>query len=245
MNPLPDVGLHDRAIQGKRALSCANGKSAHRLRYCLLAMAPFFVSFQVTAAEDSDVAGQTTYEQRATTHVELGPTGPSAALDRFMLIRKRTEGCAVRFTDFRREGKKKPRSSTSSGGYDTYAEYDWYFQGDGSFDFSKLNVLTGHGKLHWGPDFRLGHGIILGGPKDTSRSVDCGTFHVWWTYPMNLAFFSFVDGKGRSDPSLEFAPTRWKDIQQVDFSNAKLRWINSAIASRMKESVWISLDQLP
>lgn len=199
----------------------------------------------VIAIENEKPSPQTIYEQRATTYAAIGPEGVTATLNRFILFRKGAHGCALRFSSFRREGENKPASFFRSGWADTWAEYDWYFQDDGTFDLSKTNVQSGHGKLRWGSDFRLGHGLILGGPKDANRSIDCGSFHVAWGYPMNLAFYSFARGKTEYDPQLEFAPTRWTKLEQLDFSNSGLRWISGLAAGKIKEEVWIPLEDLP
>ena len=186
-------------------------------------------------------------ERNADTHVQIGVHGPSAALNRFILLRKDRAGCAVKFTSYRRNHDWKPGSWTSTGDENTYADYDWYFQGDGSFDFRKPNVSSGHGKLRWGPIARLGHGLLLSGPSDANRSVDCGSFHVFWSYPMNFSFFSFEGEKSNYDAKLEFAPTRWITVDQIDFSNKKLVWTSGPAADRLKlkQNMWIPLEDLP
>jgi hypothetical protein len=186
-------------------------------------------------------------ERYANTHVRIGLNGTSPAANRFILLRKDRAGCAVKFTSYRRDHDWKPGSWTSTGDENTYAEYDWYYQGDGSFDFRKSNVLSGHGKLRWGPITRLGHGLLLRGPSDANRSVDCGSFHVAWGYPMNLSFFSFEGEKSNYDPKLEFAPTRWTTVDQIDVSNKKLVWTSGPAANRLKlkQDMWIPLEDLP
>jgi hypothetical protein len=75
--------------------------------------------------------------------------------------------------------------------------------------------------------------------------VDCGSFHVWWSYPMNLAYFSFEGEKAHDDPKLQFAPTRWTTVDEIDFSNRRLRWIDSRAATQLMKDVWIPLEELP
>ena len=191
--------------------------------------------------------GMLELEEHVKTHARIGLTGVSPVLNRLILLRKDGAGCALKFTSFRRDHDWKPGSWTSTGDENTYAEYDWYFQGDGSFDFRKANVLAGHGKLRWGPITRLGHGLLLRAPSDANRSVDCGSFHVSWGYPMNLSFFSFDGEKREYDPKLEFAPTRWTTVDQIDFSNKKLMWTSGPAANRLKlkQDMWLPLEELP
>ena len=90
------------------------------------------------------------YEQRAKSHTEISRSGISALLNGFVLTRKDGLACAFRFTSFRREGEFVPESYFTMGGYKTFAQYEWHFQGDGSFDFNKPNVQSGNGQLQWG-----------------------------------------------------------------------------------------------
>lgn len=190
-----------------------------------------------------EISESTLYEQRATTHGQLGPDGVTPVLNRFLLMRKGSAVCAIRFTGFRRQGTPGRETRFTSGDNSTFAEYDWYFQGDGSFDLRKPNVTMGHGKLHWGADRRLGHGLILTRPKGANRAVECGNFAVWWGYPMNLAFFSFVGEQALHDPELEFSLTKWRDISEIDASGSRLRWVNSRTTTR--QEVWIPMEELP
>ena len=163
------------------------------------------------------------YERHAETHAALRNSGVSATLNRFMLTKKNDQACAFRFTSFRRDGKFVPSSYFTMGGYETFAEYEWHFQGDGSFDLSKPNVQSGKGKLRWGPDTRIGHGLILTNRPEFNRGLMCGSFLIPWNYPMHLSFNSYVNNDSVWDPKREMAPTRWDKIHDVDFRNPKLR----------------------
>lgn len=110
---------------------------------------------------DAVERGRQLIEDRIRTHVEIGPRGAIGALNRFILIRKATYGCAIRFTSYRRDHDQRPPTFFNTGNENMYGAYDWYFQGDGSFDFTRSNVQAGQGKLHLGPVIQFGIGATV------------------------------------------------------------------------------------
>src|SRR5512139_286156 len=86
-------------------------------------------------------------EKLARTHARIDWHQVGAPVGRFLLIRKGSSTCAVRFTEFHRGNNAKPPTLFSSGDESHHAEYDWYWQADGSSDFRKPNVQSGHAKL--------------------------------------------------------------------------------------------------
>jgi hypothetical protein len=148
----------------------------------------------------------------------------SAPLGRFLLLRKKTAACAVRFTSFHRDGEYK------------YAEYDWYFQGDGSGDFLRPNATNGHNKLRDTAAIGFGHFVIK--PFSTG-GVTCGTLQVFWAYPIQLFF---VTSGMKDDYELELAPTKISEIQKVNINNTNLRWYK---LSEERPEMIIPTEELP
>lgn len=141
-----------------------------------------------------------------------GPTG------RLLLIRKEHAMCAVRFTTAQRYHDQKPVTTFNSGEESTSAEYDWWFQDDGSGDFMRANVTAGHEKLHRGPLKGIGRLAFQTG----STYVKCGPFKLTWFYPSAVDFW----GSGlKGDYGIELAPTPWRALSEIDLGDPRLRWI--------------------
>ncbi|MCI0409343.1 MAG: hypothetical protein L0191_12430, partial [Acidobacteria bacterium] len=107
------------------------------------------------------------------------PHGVSGPIYRFLLVRKDRDACALRFTDIHRGGDARPRSWWQEGGESEYAEYDWYYQGDGSGDFTRPNVQSGHGNLYEKPAVGIGRLRFSRG----INAIRCGSFRLGWSYP--------------------------------------------------------------
>ena len=146
--------------------------------------------------------------------------------------------CAVRFTRFHRDYDRKPDGVFISGDEHTYAEYDWYLQGDGSADFSKPNVTSGHGSVRNTPSIGIGHYSFK--PLATLY-VPCGSLKVEWAYPNALAFVTYVTSYPRFDYDLELAPTKAAEIHGVDLKSPRLHWYK---LQDRRAPFFVPLDQL-
>jgi hypothetical protein len=195
----------------------------------------------LSAGSEEGEAGRekTEVEVRAFDAAEVGHMAVSAPIGRFILIRKGTAVCAVRFTSFRRDYDQKPAGVFSSGDEHKYAEYDWYFQGDGSGDFTVPNVTSGHGSLRDAPSFGLGHYSVK---LSATLYVTCGPLKVSWGYPNALVFSTYQPGL-RTDYDLELAPTKAADVREIDLKNPGLTWYR--LGTQRGAPRFIPLEQLP
>jgi hypothetical protein len=132
--------------------------------------------------------------------VLIARTGVSMPLGRILLVRKGLEYCALKFTNTWLGDTK----------YDHYTAYEFYYQGDGSEDFSKDNVESGAGELFF-PRVRSWMGIpYTKGRKDVIR---CGRIKTKWFYIASMDF-------GNN----ELAPTPWTSITQVNVHDPRIQW---------------------
>ncbi len=150
--------------------------------------------------------------------VYLGGAMVAGALGRILLIRKGSEFCALKFTNTwlgRRPGEH-------------YTSYEYYYQGDGSGEFSKENVKSGKGEFFYpGRTVYLGHPSYLPGRVDTIRF---GKIKIEWTYTTVVRF------RGN-----EVAPTPWTSITEVNLKDPRIRWYRK---DRGRERTTMHIDQL-
>ncbi|MFZ2448261.1 MAG: hypothetical protein WAW37_18030 [Syntrophobacteraceae bacterium] len=134
----------------------------------------------------------------------------------FILIRKATNTCAVRFTESHRGGDQKPGTVFISGDESLYAEYDWFCQSDGSGDFTKSNVQSGHKQLTRKPLVGIGRFAFQTG----NIKVQCGPFNLSWIYPSGIGFFG---SQTPQDYGIELSPNKWKKIEEIDI-HSPIKW---------------------
>lgn len=146
----------------------------------------------------------------------VGPTFVSAPLERFLLIRKGSAVCAIRFTDY--------NNFASSAGNDlavskASAEYDYFFQNDGSGDFKKSNVETGHMKISVSGVASV-ISTTWGGGSNTPL-VKCGSLSLVWDGSVGIKFFQ---GAEPQDEGIKLAPTKWQDVNKIDLNDLGFTW---------------------
>jgi hypothetical protein len=173
-------------------------------------------------------------EEVAKTHARIDWHQIGAPLGRLLLIRKGASTCAVRFSEFHRGNNAKSPTVFNSGHESHHAEYDWYWQADGSGDFRRPNVQSGHGKLIQKPLQGIGRIAF-----QTGRVyVRCGPFKLLWHYPVSV---SFDDKGGCENDITELAPTKWKETREVDIGDSSIRWYR---CDEDRKSLLIPLDAL-
>jgi hypothetical protein len=160
---------------------------------------------------------QTHPEQFIDTHTRVDWHQIVTPFQKILLIKQKERFGAVRFTAFHREDDAKQPSVTSEGRASEYAEYDWFYQGDGSGNFKKANAKQGHGKLVSNPLRGIGRFAFQTG----TVYLECGKFKLFWLYPTSV---SFPSEAGCTDTSLELAPTKWNRIEDVSVHDAKIKW---------------------
>lgn len=154
---------------------------------------------------------------RLTTSAYVAWDHVAAPMGRFVLIRKGKDVCAVRFTAFHRGHDEKPSTMVNTGEETLYAEYDWYWQKDGTGEFIKLNVKSGHNRLRSGPLRGFGSFAFQTG----DIRIRCGPFRLFWNPPASVAFFG-VPKQG--DYGVELSPTPWDDMKEVNVHEPSLKW---------------------
>ena len=157
----------------------------------------------------------------------------------FLLIRSHKDTCALRFTDFHRGRDKKEWSVFHSGEENLYSQYDWFYQGDGSGDFSKANVESGHESLRRGPIVGFGH---MFGSQVGNTNIECGSFELSWSYPTTVYFWNAGKRRESRDRQLEIAPTKWKNISELNALDPNLIWYS--YYEGIAETI-IPLEELP
>jgi hypothetical protein len=172
-------------------------------------------------------------EERARNSTLISPHSVSAPVGRFLLVRNGHDACALRFTDIHRGGDARPRTWWQEGGESEYAEYDWYYQGDGSGDFTKANVKSGHGKLYEKSAVGIGRLRFSRG----INVIQCGPLRLRWSYPSHLYMTS---DKG-DDLGVELAASKWRDLSDVNVRDPRLRWYRY---DEQRKDTYISADQL-
>jgi hypothetical protein len=146
----------------------------------------------------------------------LGEPGPDTAgiwsgaiempLGWIFLIRNGSDYCAVKFTYF-----SWPQTK------DNYAEYDCYYQKDGTGDFFNKNAQFSKGKAiskirgFWGWGFEFGDPVIY-----------CGPTKLGWGWKGVVGFGGLRQEPG--DYGIELAPTKWKEFSQVNVSDPRIKW---------------------
>jgi len=163
----------------------------------------------------------------------------SAPIGYFAVLRKGSAACAVRFTGIRKSGKKSTGTVFYSGDPTTYAEYDWYYQSDGSLDFTRPNVSSGHSYVKDTASFGVGRASF----KPTANiGILCGPLAVEWSYP-NLIWrgYAWKEGQLFYEKDLEFAPTGTKDAGKLVFDPNILHWT----IGNSSEAEFIPVEKLP
>jgi hypothetical protein len=148
-------------------------------------------------------------------------------LGKILLIRRDSDYGSIKFTKFW-TGKTED---------DLYATYESYYPGDKTGDFTNKNAKFSKEELHSPkPSFSLfGHPFAFGAKKE----IRCGPIKLWWTGRGTVYFFERYQREG--DYGIEFAPTKWTDISQVNLSDPRLKWYRY---DANRKDIKIPVDQL-
>jgi hypothetical protein len=150
--------------------------------------------------------------------VLLAYEGVSMPLGRILLVRKGAEYCALKFTDTWLGETER----------DHYSSYEFHYQGDGSGDFMRSNVLAGTGELYFP---RKIHIIFdLGYQKDRNTTIICGDMKLDWLFIASIHFKKY-----------ELAPTPWTTIQEVNIQDPRIRWYKR---NDVEKKISIPIEQL-
>jgi hypothetical protein len=145
-----------------------------------------------------------------TKFLHIYPNMVAVPLGRIILIRKDSDYCAVKFTDFSMTGEKYHESTCS--------RYESYYQGDKSGDFTRKNVKVRKGLVS-------DKDPIIWRFRGGDPNIRCGPIKRGWVgWPgMSSVYFKEFRG-GYVDYELEMTPTRWVDISEVNVFDSRLKW---------------------
>jgi hypothetical protein len=139
--------------------------------------------------------------------IRIGPHYVEMPIGRILLIRNGRSYGAVKFTRFWKGRRKNEK----------YALYEcWYRdKGPGSFLENGVKFQTGKASTSL-------YGIGRFSFNFGNEEVRCGIFRLWWWGDGTVYFF----GRGQEfrDHGIEFAPTKWTSIEQVDVFDHRLYW---------------------
>ena len=157
--------------------------------------------------------------------VHIGKTAIVMPLKNILLVRKDSDYCAIRFTEFW-TGKTEE---------DVYARYESYHQGDKTGDFSKKNVTLRKDKLAFPKPRGIGRLAFSFG----NRNIHCGSLKLQWAGGGSVFFYA--EGQEPRDYGIELAPTIWTDISEVDVFDPRIKWYRY---DEERKRMNISIDRL-
>lgn len=172
------------------------------------------------------------------THAIVDPVAVGAPIGHFLLVRKEEAVCAIRFTEYRRGGDAKPPTWYRTGDETSYGKYDWYYRADNTGGFTESNVQSGHDEASYGE--WVGLGMLR---WNTGRPVvKCGPLRLDWAFMRAIQLRKRDWERVVPDYTLEAAPTKWKDIAEVNPQDPKLIWYR--YDEKRSETFFIPIDEL-
>jgi len=157
--------------------------------------------------------------------VVIAPNAVRIPLEKILLVRKGSGYCAVKLT----------KLWTGKSEEDRFAEYESYYQGDNTGNFSNKNVKFRKGKLSFPKPRGIGRLAFSFGNRD----IRCGPIKLAWYGEKWVYFFSTDQNQG--DYGIELAPTKWTDISQVNVFDPRLKWYRY---DPKRQDIKIPVDQL-
>jgi hypothetical protein len=150
--------------------------------------------------------------------------GVSVPIGYILLIRKDKYACAIRFTDYKIAGSGYGIGYTGNNSASelnthfashSYAEYDYFYQDDGSGSFKNENVNAGRAKLG---NFS---GAELLPDKDDMNLVKCGQLIFRWNGEVGV---SFNIEPGVNDKDVVLAATKWRKVSEININDPRIKW---------------------
>ena len=176
--------------------------------------------------------GSATSQMESKPHVEeyvgIAPNGVAIPLGRILLARKSSQYCAVKLTE----------TWTGETKEDIFANYESYYQGDDTGDFSNKNALFTKGQLAERRAIMFGRMILYRtGPEN--YEIKCGPIRL---YCLRGVVYFYREGRQKPrDYGIELAPTKWLDISQANVFDPRLKWYRY---DEKQKGIFIPIDQL-
>lgn len=185
----------------------------------------------MTAFGDTGLSSQEDRRSPNTEKVQIAPNCVRMPLGRILLVRKGSQYCAVKLTE----------TWTGETKGDIFTNYESYYQGDGTGDFSNKNknVEYAKGQLAERNSIMFGR-IILYHTGPENKEIDCGRMKLFSL--QNVIYFYHVGRPKKKDFLIdELAPTKWSDISQVNVFDPRLKWYRY---DEKRKDMFIPIDQL-
>ena len=156
---------------------------------------------------------------------------------KIMLVRLDEDICALKFIDFWSEKPGKFTSFwTKKGEEDDYALYEIHYIGDNGEDYLCASEKYKQDKLYRPTPRGIGRLEFSFG----NRRIKCRCITLKWFGKGSVAFYN-PPRYPEADYGIEFAPTIWEDISQVNLSEPHIKWYTY---ERKRQKQIIPIDQL-
>jgi len=142
--------------------------------------------------------------------VIIGQNAVFVPLNRFILVRSKSVYGAVKFTG----------AWSTKNGKGKYANYESYYQDDGTGDFKNDNAVYRIDELSDPELIGIGRFALNLGHTD----IECGKFRLQWTGAGFIYFYG--TGERQADCGVELAPTIWTDVSQINVFDKWIKWYN-------------------
>jgi hypothetical protein len=181
-----------------------------------------------TARGDESLTGQDQKKVPIDEKVQIAGNCIIMPMGRIVLVRKGCQYCAVKFVEAWK-GKTE---------YDFFANYESYYQGDGTGDFSSKNVQFIKEQLAWRR--RVGLGKMFSFPAGPENlEIKCGPIKLFWSSRGSVYFRGHAEKEG--EYGIELAPTKWTDISEVNVFDSRLKWYRY---DEKRKDTYIPIEQL-
>lgn len=146
---------------------------------------------------------------------------------RILLIRKGPESCAIKFIKYW-TGKNKD---------DHFGQYERYYQGDGSGDFTKPDVKfetddVADPRVRGNAAFPFQFG---------KKDLRCGSIQVRYMGDGHVTFITPGQRYDIDDARIELAPTPWTTLAEVNINDPRIKWYR---IDPHRKSIIILIDRI-
>ena len=173
---------------------------------------PLFNGCAVTAQSD---ATKTIKRPDGSNEVFINPNCIRVPIGNILLVKRDSDYCALKILD--------AWWTTDEPWDDEHIIYESYYQGDKSGDLSKENVEYTNKRIDHGIYRRIPPWWIFShGYRSGLEDIRCGSIKLWWSGPGWIYFGERKHPEGHY--GIEFAPTKWTDISEVNPFDIRLQW---------------------
>jgi hypothetical protein len=184
--------------------------------------------------------------------VGIYQVGVEIPLNRIILIHKKKQYCALKFTktwlEMDEERLKLLANDIKLGGATAesarksaekkYADYESYFNKDMSLNLTTQNVQQNKGTASLLPTQGSFRPFIR---QPGNGCVECGPIKLLWGYKTSVSFIPLGKGLNMRDYGIELAPTPWTDIKEVNVKDPRIKWYKY---DEKRERIFIPIDKL-